>query len=67
MKKLTLLATKKITFLRVLLTSKGKSIFTEEELEILKKVTGLVEEDFEEEAEELLKSINFGKLIRLLD
>lgn len=62
-----LLLNKKITFLRALLIYKGKEVFIEKELSIVTIVTGLVEEEKEEEVIELLKEIDFSRLLKVVE
>ena len=62
-----LLLNKKITFLRALLLSKGKEVFSEKELNIVTTVTGLVEEEKEEEVIELLRGIDFSRLLKIVE
>lgn len=62
-----LLLNKKINFLRALLLYKGKEVFSKKELNIVTTVTGLVEEEKEEEVIELLKEIDFSRLLKVVE
>lgn len=60
-----LIVHRKINLLRTLLRY-DESLFTEKELEIAKKASRLVKEEEIQEIEELLKEIDFKKLLSFL-
>lgn len=60
-----LIVHRKINLLRTLLRH-DESLFTEKELEIARKASRLVKEEEIQEVEELLKEIDFKKLLSFL-